>query len=147
MGWCPGESHSDKSKHSFSYVVDDPDYFFVWMREKVDFPRLDDQKFYSNIEQKLPIEYPNTAATLFKISDFLKIANVNYEEVKTTGAIINIIAQWQCDIDDDICYPQIMAQRLDTNEGFNYSVYEYYRAEDGTLHRWQNHHYGIKFLV
>ncbi|CAG9324534.1 P2RX1_2 [Blepharisma stoltei] len=148
LTWCPdlasiSSSELDESK---IYGVGN---FVINLWAGIDFPQFDTDE-YVNYESKKPVSYPEEPATKYTINDILSEAGIeSMDEVRKTGAIIEIIIDWKCKTKETTCDPTLSVARLDGASedhpvSFTRSNHYY---KDGVLTRDFKKFIGLKFMI
>lgn len=82
----------------------------------IEFPQFSSPEYvsYSDSTSKT---YPDSGATIFILGDLLKEAGVdNIEDLKETGAIIDLNFNWECDASINECTPVLTVEREDSEK-------------------------------
>lgn len=85
----------------------------------IDFPQFDSAEYVS-YEGSNPVDWPEDKATRFTINDILSEAGIDsIDEIRFTGAIVEILIKWECDCTLSTCDPQYEFKRLDSGNNEN----------------------------
>lgn len=143
LSWCSEDPYKP-------YSLDGVENFLIWIQGSVNFITMGDPLLMTTLDENKAKVYPESEANSFLLSDILKIGDINFDEVKNTGAVVRIGLYWECDTTwHDSCDPEITAKRLDNIDeelGFNYDRYFYYK-ENGIQYRDHMNITGIKLQV
>ncbi|OMJ83511.1 hypothetical protein SteCoe_15543 [Stentor coeruleus] len=143
ISWCSEDSYK-------LYSLDGVENFLIWVQGSVNFITMGDPLLMTTLDENKAKVYPNSGANSFLLYDILKIGNIDFDEVKKTGAVVRIGLYWECDTTwHDSCDPEIIAKRIDNIDeelGFNYDRYFYYK-ENGIQYRDHMNITGIKLQV
>jgi len=142
--WCAPE-YIPKNESNLIYNVDE---FTVFIRISVKWPELGIERNNANGSANQLTDNYN----LFKVGYMTEAAQTNYSSIVTTGAIILVTSDWQCNFDysADQCIPTFSFSRIDTqtnlSTGFNFRYVNYYYNDD-VLTRDLIKATGLRFIV
>lgn len=140
--WCPPEN-AEVPEHTEVHYVNLKS-FDVWFQTNLHYHKF--QLDVSTTDETESVRYPQMHANTYPVHDLLRMANINYEDVKEDGAIINVNNIFTCDLDYHKCEVQLEAQSIDSLTGFNYVSNHFYK-EGGVRKRDSYRLYGIRIVT
>ena len=85
----------------------------------------------STTDETEDVRYPAPRSNTYKVRDLLRMANVQYEEVRHAGALLLLNMIFDCQLDDETCSTTLESANLDSKVGYNYAVNRYFGTPDG----------------
>lgn len=150
--WCPIEREpAAEDPRASRFRLQGLENFTVFVRMSVRYEKWD-------IERENTFAHVNTTTpgvNIWKISEVLQAAGYSYDDVRTTGIIVGLLAKWDCSFDlfDHTCMPTILFTRLDDpssplSKGYNYRQVVYTtHPVTGEIQRSITKRYGIRILI
>jgi len=111
--WCP--TVAEGGTQLFLRGVDNLAVKLVGI---IDFPSLTNQIFYST-KSRDNIFYPDENANTYRIKDFFEISKTNYSQVLETGGVLELIMEWNCNVDDSNCRPDFQVRFINQSSSVN----------------------------
>lgn len=155
-GWCPVEQDYGPLKNGKA-LFEDVRNFTVLIKNYIEFPLFHTRR--SNIPQSAiqtylkdcrydPVSDP--LCPVFQIGSIVEEAGVEFDEVAVKGGVIQVLINWDCNLDFDAkyCLPHYSFTRLDDPnvvlaKGWNFRYPKYYNETTRTLVK----AYGITFAI
>ena len=113
-GWCPGEPDADDASAPLENVGN----FTVFLRTDVRFPGMRDKFGRTFDVTNANGTEPTLGWNLFTLDEILTMGGVSYEDVKATGADLQMNIYYDCDLDNalEACSPRMPFEvmRVDT---------------------------------
>ncbi|XP_055957799.1 P2X purinoceptor 4 isoform X2 [Patella vulgata] len=153
--WCPVEKDDKPSKP----VLLASQNFTVFIKNNIEFGKFGVKR--RNLLEDATDAYlrtcnynsENKSCPIFQLKTIVEMAGQDYEIMALQGGVIQILIQWNCNLDLSVedCVPEYQFRRLDSNDytlakGFNFRYAEPY-FEDGVKKRTLIKAYGIRFIV
>ncbi|XP_040076711.1 P2X purinoceptor 4 [Ixodes scapularis] len=155
-GWCPVEQNYGPLKNGQA-LFGDVRNFTVLVKNYIEFPLFHVRR--SNIQASDNSTYlkycrynadSDPLCPVFRLGDIVEEAGVNFEEVAVKGGVIQLLINWDCNLDFDAkyCIPKYTFSRLDDPnavlaKGWNFRYPKYYDETTRTLVK----AYGITFVM
>ena len=112
-GWCPGEPDADALA-----PLENVGNFTVFLRTDVRFPGMRDKFGRTFDVTNANGTEPTLGWNLFTLDEILTMGGVSYEDVKATGADLQVNIYYDCDLDNalEACVPRMPFEvmRIDT---------------------------------
>ncbi|KAK7088034.1 P2X purinoceptor 4-like isoform X1 [Littorina saxatilis] len=160
--WCPVE-RADNTTQAPTPALLGSENFTVFIKNNIEFPKFDVLRrnilgFDNDTELSSCRFDPNDAryklCPIFGLSQIVQLAGTNYSDIAKGGGVIQVIINWDCNLDLDVseCLPEYSFRRLDRGDfsisrGFNFRYADHYKLENGTGQRTLYKAWGIRFLV
>lgn len=137
--WCQLEA----TPESYELEVSEQ---LIWVKSSIQFLNLAPAKVYST-EHHHP--YPQRGFNLFSVRELLSMsepAPIRYEEIKALGAAVEVQIIWNCNVNQDLCMPEVKVRRVDTlldplHIGFSFAYPEYVSETERVLNELR----GVRF--
>eukprot|EP01012_Entosiphon_sulcatum_P027769 TRINITY_DN33509_c0_g1_i1.p1 TRINITY_DN33509_c0_g1~~TRINITY_DN33509_c0_g1_i1.p1 ORF type:complete len:383 (-),score=47.17 TRINITY_DN33509_c0_g1_i1:8-1156(-) len=154
--WCHDEVDNAKPGNPITHVhyLDGIQNFTIWFKASIRFDQLGegDRVFFSTIHDSQPITPAQDPqkANLYTVEQLLsKLPSSQRQHIYETGAILRVIVNWNCNIDNGACDLSYDLVRLDdpnVGSGFNFRTSMAYTNATGT-HRDLYKFIGLRFFV
>ncbi|CAG6006349.1 unnamed protein product [Menidia menidia] len=157
FGWCPTE----KAIKQHKAVLKNAENFTIYIKNFIRFPKFTFAK--SNILETNDRSYLKKCrydelrhpyCPIFSLGDIIKKAGSTFQDLATSGASIDVVIKWDCDLDKGSCHPQYSFTRLDNGlsnnsiaRGFNFRHARYFRNAAGESSRMLYKVYGIRLNI
>ena len=113
MGWCPAEPEED-----ILDPLENVGNFTIFLRTDVRFPGMRDKYGRTFDVTNANGTVPTRGWNLFTLDEILNMGGVSYEEIKATGADLQMNIYYDCDLDSELeqCLPRMPFEvmRIDT---------------------------------
>lgn len=155
-GWCPLELDYGPLKdgsplladvHNFTVLIKNYIEFPLFHTRRSNIPHTDNPAYLQHCRYD-PVSDP--LCPVFRIGDLVKEAGVDFNEIAVKGGVIQILINWDCnlDFDEHFCVPDYSFLRLDDPnvqlaKGWNFRYPKYYNQATRSLVK----AYGISFVI
>jgi len=139
--WCPAEQ--EKTPTTEEQFVDALSYE-VWFQTSLHYHKF--MLDVSTTDELEPYRYPHDTANTYPLHDMLRMANIEWNDIKEYGAVLQTNNIFDCDLDDKSCSVRMEVVNVDTKTGFNY-VQNHYYQDGGVSKRDTYHYYGIRIAA
>jgi hypothetical protein len=140
-GWCPQERIGAPQTEDF---LVEAERFDVWLQTNVHFHKF--MLDVSTTQEDEPVRYPAARANTYPVHDLLRMANMKFEDIQSSGAVVMVNALFKCELDVKKCETKVETGNVDTVTGYNY-VYNHYYYEGGIRKRFSIRMFGIRFVA
>ena len=119
LTWCPNIDSSLASPEEIQ--IKGVENLVLNVKSGIYFPQYD-TKDYSSYESEKNLD-SSQRLNLYLVGDLLNEAGIeSIDEIKNTGAIIELNFKWKCNANEESCEPSVEVQRLDTGDA-DYPVF------------------------
>jgi hypothetical protein len=138
--WCPAEQLG--APVTEEHYIDVLSYE-VWFGTSLHYHKF--MLDVSTTDELEPFRYPHNTANTYPVHDMLRMANINPDDIKQYGAVLQSNNIFDCDLDDKVCQVRMEVVNVDTETGFNY-VQNHFYEDGGVPKRDTYHYYGIRLV-
>jgi len=135
MGWCPPMDTASEDTQVWDF--EHPENVTLWIKAAIAFPKLAPNHIFTTMTDDKPVyesENPDFGNAYY-LSEILEAANVPLIASKANGAMINVLMEWECEVDtgEGCASPNLRANRLDVglSQGFHFADAVYKPDSDG----------------
>jgi len=146
--WCPEmEVGTPTTEEHFNDIHN----YDIWFATAIHFHQfaLD----VGTTDEPKSIRYPGNSThppNTYPVHDLLRMANIDVEAVKETGALVDVNKIFECDLDENKCHLGIQSRAVvsadGVQQGFNYATQHFYTV-NGVTTRDIYRYYGFRFFA
>lgn len=135
LGWCPPSDPASDATQVWDF--EHPENVTIWIKAAISFPKLAPNRVFTTMVDSKPIYVTDDPqrANAHYLKDILTAANVALVASKANGAMINVMMEWNCQVNtgEGCTSPILTANRLDVGkaQGFYFADAIYSRDAQG----------------
>lgn len=139
--WCPAEDPNAPTTETHLLEFEKVD---LWFQTYLHFHKF--MLDLSTAGEKKQKHAPHPGANTYKLYDLIRGNNPDPLAIVENGAVIQLSAEFNCELDQHTCKMNVETVNVDTVTGFNH-VHNYYYVEDGVRKRDTYRMFGIRLFT